>query len=251
MIHYHGLPITPNSSALEAIKVGHAFVSFIYPAQLGLAISVCQSFAIDNGAFTLWKQGKSTNNWVKYYKFALECKRYPSCDFAIIPDVIDGTEKENDLLVKEWPLGNWFGVPVWHMNESFERLEKLSSDFRIVCIGSSGEYKVVGTSKWWSRMTQIMDVICDNDGYPKVKLHGLRMLNPEIFTRIPFSSVDSTNIGRNIGIDSHWTGSYTPPSKDCRSMVMRSRIESHNAPSKWVIENIPKGKKEKRLKLWS
>ena len=50
MIHYHGLPITPATAALAAIKGGHAFVSFRYPDQLGLLLDVCQSFAVDNGA---------------------------------------------------------------------------------------------------------------------------------------------------------------------------------------------------------
>jgi hypothetical protein len=39
-----------------------------------------------------------------------------------------------------------------------------------------------------------------------VRLHGLRMLNPEVFSRLPFASADSTNIGRNIGIDQAWRG---------------------------------------------
>lgn len=75
-------------------------------------------------------------------------------------------------------------------------------------------------------------------GQPLVKLHGLRMLNPEIFTRLPFSSADSTNIGRNIGIDQAWKGNYMPPTKDMRAAVMRSRIESQNAPATWSF-SIP------------
>lgn len=38
MIHYHGLPITPETAAIEAIKGGHAFVSFRHPEQLRLAV---------------------------------------------------------------------------------------------------------------------------------------------------------------------------------------------------------------------
>ena len=71
------------------------------------------------------------------------------------------------------------------------------------------------------------------NGEPLCKIHGLRMLNPEVFTRFPFSSADSTNIGRNIGIDQTWRGNYMPPNKDMRAAVMRSRIEAHNAPNRW------------------
>ena len=58
MIHYHGLPITPATVAVKAIEGGHAFVSFAHSDQLASAIEVCQSFAIDNGAFSAWKQGQ-------------------------------------------------------------------------------------------------------------------------------------------------------------------------------------------------
>ena len=59
------------------------------------------------------------------------------------------------------------------------------------------------------------------------------MLNPDVFSRLPFSSADSTNIAQNIGIDSAWRGTYTPPSKECRALVMRERIESHQATTFW------------------
>jgi len=68
------------------------------------------------------------------------------------------------------------------------------------------------------------------------KLHGLRMLNPEIFARLPLSSADSTNIGRNIGIDQAWRGTYSPPTKEARAEVMRRRIESQNAPARWGFD---------------
>ena len=54
MIHYHGLPITPATAAIKAVESGHAFVSFAHPEQLNVAVEVCQSFAIDNGAFSAW-----------------------------------------------------------------------------------------------------------------------------------------------------------------------------------------------------
>jgi hypothetical protein len=59
------------------------------------------------------------------------------------------------------------------------------------------------------------------------------MLDPAIFTKLPFASADSTNIGRNIGIDSAWKGSYQPPSKEWRAELMAARIESHNSAERW------------------
>jgi hypothetical protein len=172
MIHYHGLPITPATVAVKAIEGGHAFVSFAHSDQLSIAIEVCQSFAIDNGAFSAWRSGNPIQDWQPFYDWSLNLKKVPSCDFAVIPDVIDGTEADNDALLKDCPLPTWFGAPVWHMHESIERLEQLANSYVRVCIGSSGEFSSVGTSKWWVKIGQAMRVICDDMGRPACKLHG-------------------------------------------------------------------------------
>jgi hypothetical protein len=242
MIHYHGLPITPNTVAVTAISAGHAFVSFAHSDQLGTAIEVCQSYAIDNGAFSAWKQGNPIKNWNPFFDWALSNKKIPSCDFAVLPDIINGDEKDNDDLLKDSPLPNWFGAPVWHMHESLDRLERLANDYVRVCIGSSGEYANIGTFAWWSKIGSAMRVICDEEGRPICKLHGLRMLDPNIFTKLPFSSADSTNIGRNVGIDKQWSrGNFLPPTKEARAQVMRTRIESHNSPPVWGFHQVEQG----------
>jgi hypothetical protein len=234
LIHYHGLPITPETAAATAITSGHAFVSFRDYRQLGLAAHVCQSFALDNGAFSAWKSGKPVKDWRPFYEWAAAAKLIPACDFAVIPDIIEGaTEADQDALVAEWPLPRWFGAPVWHLHESLDRLERLAASWPRVCFGSSGQYSEIGTAAWWGRMAQAMRVVCNDDGQPLCKLHGLRMLNPEVFSRLPFSSADSTNIGRYIGIDQAWRGTYSPPTKEARAQVMRTRIESVNAPPRW------------------
>jgi hypothetical protein len=119
------------------------------------------------------------------------------------------------------------------MHESIERLERMAADWPRLCIGSSGDFATIGTQAWWQRIALAMRALCNDDGQPMVRLHGLRMLDPGIFGRIPFTSADSTNIGRNVGIDQTWKGNYMPPSKDVRAQVMRARIESINAPSRW------------------
>jgi hypothetical protein len=242
MIHYHGTPITPSTAAVRALSAGHAFVSFQHPEQLGLALEVASSFAIDNGAFSAWRSGKPVTDWRPFYEWVAELHRYPSFDFAVIPDVIDGDEAANDALLDEWP---WreraphVGAPVWHLHESIERLERLALAWPRICLGSSGEFATVGSPAWYTRMSEAMDVICDRDGRPVCKLHGLRMLNPDVFTRFPLASADSTNIGQNIGIDSKWRGPYTPPTKEARAQVMRERIEAHQSPTFWVRSIAP------------
>ena len=232
MIHYHGLPVTPAAAAVAAVRAGHAFVSFAHADQLPIAVEVAQSFALDNGAFSAWRSGKPVTDWTDYYRWVADISRHPHCDFAVIPDVIGGSDDDNDVLLMEWPLPR-IGAPVWHLNSSLSRLERLAADYPRVCLGSAGEYATVGDRRWWTRMAEVMQVVCDDDGYPLTKLHGLRMLNPDVFSRVPLASADSTNIGRNVGIDSHWRGTYSPPNKETRAAVMRARIESINAPARW------------------
>ena len=243
MIHYHGLPITPVAVARAVITGGHAFVSFRTPSQLGVVLEVCQSFAVDNGAFSAWRSGKPVQDWTSYYSWVDRIRKYPSFDFAVIPDVIDGDEKANDDLIAEWPWSTGVkdkgvGAPVWHLHESLERLQRLAEEWPRVCLGSSGEYSTVGNDTWWERIDQAMSTICDSEGIPSCKLHGLRMLNPKVFSRLPFSSADSTNIARNVGIDSNWRGTYTPPNREVRGIVMRERIESHQASVSWSQRSL-------------
>lgn len=103
MIHYHGLPISPQTAALAAVSGGHAFVSFADQHPLGLAMEACQSFAVDNGAFSAWRGGAPVTDWSAYYGWVADVRRHPSFDWAVIPDVIDGGEAENDALLREWP----------------------------------------------------------------------------------------------------------------------------------------------------
>jgi hypothetical protein len=92
---------------------------------------------------------------------------------------------------------------------------------------------------WWTRIDQAMRTVCDQQGRPLVKLHGLRMLNPKVFTQLPFASADSTNIGRNVGIDKNWAkGNYPPPTKEARAQVMRLRIESFNSPATYKFKDL-------------
>ena len=69
---------------------------------------------------------------------------------------------------------------------------------------------------------------------PICKLHGLRLLNPAIFSVLPLEGADSTNVARNIGIDSAWRGTYQPASKEMRALILVERIEQMNGACRWV-----------------
>ena len=232
MIHYHGGPITPRSAAISAWTRRHAMISFANPDQVELAAEVCQSFALDNGAYPLFTAGKGVVDVPAYRDWLDQWWRHPGFDWCLIPDKIDGSEAENDKLINAWT-HRADSVPVYHMHESLDRLAWLVSNFTYVALGSSGEYWEIGTDKWWGRMTEMMEVACDADGVPFCKLHLLRGLDPTVFSHIPAKSGDSTSVARNIGIDVRWSGPYVPKSKETRALVLADRIEHHASASTW------------------
>ena len=234
MIHYHGTPIGGKlEDATRFLPGRHALVSFAYQSNMGIVADVCQSFILDNGAFTAWKQGGKLD-LEGYYKWVEQWHRHPGFDWALIPDVIDGSEKDNDALLEQWP-SELRGVPVWHLHESLERLQRLAVNHQWVALGSSGEWPNPGADKWWRRISLAMDAVCDDQGRPFCRLHGLRMLNPDVFTRLPLSSADSTNAAVNGGSLGRF-GSYIPPTAGQRATVIADRIESHNSAPIWMNE---------------
>lgn len=231
MIHYHGTPIGGTRVDVARFLTGrHALIPFGRQDDTGAVLDLCQSFILDNGAFSHWKKGAGRIDFDAYYEWAKSLHRHPGFDWCLIPDVIDGTESENQEWAYKWAKigGRVKGVPVWHLHESLEYLEWLVNDWEIIAIGSSGQWATPGTKSWWTRIDEAMSVICYKDGCPKCKLHGLRMLDPAIFTLLPLSSADSTNAAVNCGSLSRF-GMYTPPTASQRADVIAERIEQHNS----------------------
>jgi len=246
MIKYHGTPITPIDIFLQAVTNKNVLVSFANPQDINNAFANCNKVILDNGAFTTWKKrpirkyegafGRVIedyydvrfwkNYWEDYYSWV---DKHRNCVNFFIPDVIDGTEEENDFLISQYISKYGYkgkGIPVWHVAESLERLEYLSEVFGYIAFGSSGEYSELGTYEWHKRMNEAMKVVCDENGKPKVKIHMLRCLNPKIFTRYPFYSGDSTNLARNHNIGdgkSQWKH-------------ILQRIEKYNSPEYYIFK---------------
>ena len=178
---------------------------------------------------------------------SLTSHRWRSCTVtrpstAVIPDVIDGDEAANDALV---PHGRGANVRRGSARQCGTCTKALTdwSAWRClaprVCLGSSSVYAQIGTPRWWTRTAEAMDVLCDKSDQPVCKLHGLRMLDPDVFSRFPFASAGSTNIAQNVRIDSAWRGTYTPASKEARAQVMRERIESRQSLTFWERIAVP------------
>lgn len=210
----------------------HAFVSFERPDQIALAAAIGQSFALDNGAFTAWTQGRGAVDLDAYAAWVREWMHHPGFDWCLIPDVIDGTEADNAALIARWRdsgVPYHVSVPVWHLHESLERLAYMAAAWPRIALGSSGAYATVGTSAWWQRMAEVMRTVCDENGRPKCKLHGLRMLNPEVFQHLPLASADSTNVARNHDRESV----RYRLTNQMAALVMTGRIEAIQSADCW------------------
>jgi len=230
LIHYHGTPIGGmRSNAAQFLFGRAALIPFPRPEDMAIACEVCTSVIIDNGAFSIWKRNDGSSLLLTdYLKFCDEWYKHPTVSWCLIPDVIDGTEIDNDALLKDWPR-EILGVPVWHYHESLDRLERLSYEWRTVALGSSGDWPHPGTSSWWERTSEAMRVICDAEGRPRCKLHGLRMLSAKILKRLPLSSADSTNVARN------GDRVFAAPTRTQRMLVNAIRIESVKSASVFLF----------------
>jgi hypothetical protein len=160
---------------------------------------------VDNGAFSLHKQGLSTRD--ESYLEGYEAwagsilERCPQA-IAVIPDVIDGSEEENAQMVRETLLDTERAMPVWHMHESFDYLLWLCESFDYVGIGSSGQYWQVGSAAWHARIEAMFAAIAaweatSNGAYIRPRLHMMRAQSQAHL--YGFDSSDSTNVAMNHG----------------------------------------------------
>ena len=231
MIHYHGGPLGKSQQSHEFFAGRHSLISYAHRAELETMAEVSHSFVLDNGAFSVWKSGKSLD--VKgYTDWVDEWRKHPGFDWALIPDVINGSEDENDELIEDWPYPQ-DGVPVWHLNESLSRLLRLSSEWHRVALGST-EGMEPGSNRFWNRIAQAMDLICDDQGRPRCKLHGLRMLDPRIFQFIPLASADSAAAVLRSFMPGERFGIYLPKKESQRANIIADRVEACNSAPRWT-----------------
>lgn len=218
-IHYHGTPITPNAVLQEL--AGRSFcVSYFRPDQVEWCHRNGQSVMLDNGAFSAWTS-RADVDWLGFYEWADKWLDYRT-SWAVIPDVIVGDEAQNDDLIAQWPHGQR-GAPVWHMHESIERLMRLCDQWERVCIGSSAEFRVVGSDAWHARMCEALNALCKTGRVP-AWLHMLRGMAAARWG-YPFASVDSTDIARN----------HNRPQNTARGMA--DVWDGIQCPARW--ESVP------------
>lgn len=219
-LHYHGTPITPRP-VLQSLAGRHFCVSFAAPGDVAECHRIGQSVMLDNGAFSVWRRGLVVD-WQAWCDWAQPWLEHPNT-WAVLPDLIEGDEFDNDHLVSEWAWmlsGRGSVVPVWHLHESFARLHRLVDQFGRVCFGSSGQYSDVGSPAWHGRTSDAFDRLADEFGrVPWVHmLRGMSLAGSDY----PFASLDSTDVAQN----------HNRPQNTARAMA--DRWDALQCPGRWV-----------------
>lgn len=190
MIHYHGTPLTPRAE-LQKLAGKNFCVSFADSRDGDWCLANGQSVMWDNGAFTAHTQGKKPD-WSGFYAWVEP--RLSPVHWAVVPDVIDGGEAENDAMLKQWPHPKHQSAAVWHLDEPIKRLLWLTDDWPRICFGSSGAYWQVGSAAWERRVDEAFNAIASRGPLPWIHmLRGLALCGD----RWPFASADSVNVARN------------------------------------------------------
>lgn len=178
----------------------------------------------DNGAFSLYTQKKAVD-WDKFYTWVEPRLGHPH--WAIVPDVIDGSEEDNLELAKQWPHRKDCACVVWHMGESIDQLFRLLDlGFGKVAFGSSGEYWQVGSEAWERRCDEAFNALARNGALPWVHmLRGLSLGGKHW----PFASADSTNVAVNY--------KYNNTSPE----YLARQIDSAQCPVTWTLKPEHRG----------
>lgn len=243
-IHFHGGPIWGGEGD-ELIKAlyrgGGALVSFHRPDQIKRIVQLDCDLILDNGAFSVWmksnRKGEIVDwdkHWNKYYKWVESL--YARIGWFIVPDVIGGTDEENDALLAKLPehlLSK--AVPVWHSEGSLERLERLCERFERVAIGCVGRHRSIRSPAWRERMDEVFKHIYITKKYP-VKIHGLRALDVRAISQYPFDSADSAYV--SIIVPKTKLRSPEISDKLHRAAIFRAAIEKVKPPTieEWITK---------------
>lgn len=196
---YHGTPITPNR-VLQHLGARDYCVSYYRPDQVEWVNANARSWFADNGIFSAWQKGVEFSDayWQAYYDF---CRRWcldGRCSWAVIPDPIGTGTQELDYFIREWPSDlRDHGVPVYHLDEPIHRAVALLERFGRLCVGATGEYRVILSPAFCERMDELFNAIHAGFGFipPIHFFRGLQLLKPEYDW--PITSADSTDVARN------------------------------------------------------
>lgn len=157
---------------------------------------------LDSGAFSAWTQGTEIDI-DEYIQFCLD--HLDIVEAIANLDVIPGrpyqriTQKDiDDSAAKGWENYEKMlaaGIPkdklvhIFHQGEDMVWLERMVEEIPYIGLSPANDKS---TEQKMMFLDRCMDVVCDEDGMPKVKFHGFAVTSLRLMMRYPWYSVDST-----------------------------------------------------------
>ena len=151
---------------------------------------------LDSGAFSAWSKGIEIDIQ-KYIEFIKQNQDvitvYANLDVISRDRFSMGTKESAEKTLRNQKIMEEAGLsplPVFHIGEPFEYLEYYINHYDYIGLGG-----MVGKSK--QTLDTWLDVvfgqyICDERGYPKVKVHGFGLTSVQLMVKYPWYSADSS-----------------------------------------------------------
>ena len=223
-----GTPVTPKR-LLPSLAGSSFCVSHADPRDLDRVIELVgdeEILVLDNGAFSHWRQGAGAIDRTKFWAWANAAQARSSQAVAVIPDVIEGSEREN-LEEVSWALREELAdfpertMAIWHLDESLDQLAVLCRLMNFVGFGSCAEFDVQRKrAAYMERIREASEVVdqVERDHDRRPWIHLMRGLG--VFAELTrFESADSTNIAVN-------HSRYKAEHGDERAAFLRRRIQT-------------------------
>jgi hypothetical protein len=143
--------------------------------------------------FTYTEEDKYEEYRESYIKFLLESKERLTLYTNL--DVINNAELtyKNQKIMEKAGL---HPVPVFHLGEDLKWLKKYVRDYEYVAIGGLIPNTTIQLYNWLDPIFR--DILCDERGYPRIKVHGFACTSVGLMMRYPWYSVDSAT-ARKLG----------------------------------------------------
>lgn len=142
---------------------------------------------LDSGAFSAWSQGKEIDiqEYIQFIK-----KHEKVIDVYANLDVIGDPEAtwQNQLIMEEAGLSP---LPCFHYGSPKKYLKRYVEKYEYISLGGMVPISNTGLIKWLDSIWT--EIITDNKGIPRVKVHGFGLTSLKLMMRYPWYSVDSTS----------------------------------------------------------
>lgn len=150
---------------------------------------------LDSGAFSAWTQGVE----IDIYEYCNFIKEYIDIiNVYANLDVIGIGGKQPNRLTAEMTYKNQKimegeglePMPVFHFGEPLDYLEYYTDNYSYLALGVAGN-SGIKLIPWLNEC--FSSYICNDKGFPKIKVHGFAVTSLKVMLRYPWYSVDSTS----------------------------------------------------------